>query len=121
MLCPTCSTDLERGTRLGVEVDHCPSCRGVWLDRGEIDKLISIAADADDREFSERHVRDDDFDDSDRIDREDSEMDFFGGDEGRERRRRRGREGARPSDRGGEVRPSRQESWWSRLLDWEQR
>lgn len=40
MNCPRCNTELERSTREGIEVDVCPSCRGVWLDRGELDKII---------------------------------------------------------------------------------
>ena len=41
MKCPVCkSTDLVMSDRQGVEIDYCPSCRGVWLDRGELDKII---------------------------------------------------------------------------------
>ncbi|MGC7405078.1 zf-TFIIB domain-containing protein [Pandoraea pneumonica] len=41
MKCPVCSTrDLLMTERQGVEIDYCPGCRGVWLDRGELDKLI---------------------------------------------------------------------------------
>ena len=41
MKCPTCSTsDLLMTERLGIEIDYCPQCRGVWLDRGELDKVI---------------------------------------------------------------------------------
>jgi len=41
MKCPTCSsTDLLMTERLGIEIDYCPQCRGVWLDRGELDKII---------------------------------------------------------------------------------
>lgn len=40
MKCPQCQTELQIAERQGVEIDYCPSCRGVWLDRGEIDKLI---------------------------------------------------------------------------------
>ena len=41
MRCPVCSdTDLLMTERQGVEIDYCPSCRGVWLDRGELDKII---------------------------------------------------------------------------------
>lgn len=45
MKCPTCkSPDLLMTDRQGVEIDYCPTCRGVWLDRGELDKLIERAA-----------------------------------------------------------------------------
>ncbi|WP_416860771.1 zf-TFIIB domain-containing protein [Helicobacter ganmani] len=40
MLCPICSVDLVMSERNGVEIDYCPKCRGVWLDRGELDKII---------------------------------------------------------------------------------
>ena len=40
MLCPTCKTQLTMSERQGIEIDYCPSCRGVWLDRGELDKII---------------------------------------------------------------------------------
>ena len=45
MKCPTCQeTDLVISERQGVEIDYCPSCRGVWLDRGELDKIIERSA-----------------------------------------------------------------------------
>lgn len=41
MKCPTCpDTTLTMSERQGVEIDYCPQCRGVWLDRGELDKLL---------------------------------------------------------------------------------
>lgn len=40
MKCPVCSVDLVMSDRQGVEIDYCPKCRGVWLDRGELDKII---------------------------------------------------------------------------------
>jgi len=41
MKCPNCTeTSLVMTDRQGVEIDYCPQCRGVWLDRGELDKLI---------------------------------------------------------------------------------
>ena len=45
MKCPTCTdTLLVMAERQGVEIDYCPSCRGIWLDRGELDKLLDRAA-----------------------------------------------------------------------------
>ena len=44
MLCPVCRTGLSMSDRSGVEIDYCPSCRGVWLDRGELDKIIERSA-----------------------------------------------------------------------------
>ena len=40
MKCPTCNVNLVMSDRQGVEIDYCPECRGVWLDRGELDKII---------------------------------------------------------------------------------
>ena len=40
MLCPTCKTPLTMSERQGIEIDYCQTCRGVWLDRGELDKII---------------------------------------------------------------------------------
>lgn len=40
MKCPVCEVDLLMSERQGVEIDYCPKCRGVWLDRGELDKII---------------------------------------------------------------------------------
>ena len=40
MQCPTDGTTLTMSERSGIEIDYCPSCRGVWLDRGELDKII---------------------------------------------------------------------------------
>ncbi|MBT2513769.1 zf-TFIIB domain-containing protein [Arthrobacter sp. ISL-30] len=40
MKCPVDSNDLIMSERSGVEIDYCPQCRGVWLDRGELDKII---------------------------------------------------------------------------------
>jgi uncharacterized protein len=47
MKCPTCNdVALVMSERQGVEIDYCPQCRGVWLDRGELDKLIERSATA---------------------------------------------------------------------------
>lgn len=65
MKCPVDQTQLVIADRQGIEIDYCPECRGVWLDRGELDKLIERSADyapqaprAEYRE--ERHDDDDD-------------------------------------------------------------
>lgn len=41
MNCPVCFSDLRAVDRQGVEIDFCPRCKGVWLDRGELDKLLT--------------------------------------------------------------------------------
>ncbi len=43
MKCPIDQVDLVMADRQGIEIDYCPKCRGVWLDRGELDKLIERA------------------------------------------------------------------------------
>ena len=40
MQCPNDATVLVMSERSGIEIDYCPTCRGVWLDRGELDKII---------------------------------------------------------------------------------
>ena len=60
MNCPVDNTTLMMTERQGIEIDYCPKCRGVWLDRGELDKLIertATVADADDWDdrYDERH------------------------------------------------------------------
>lgn len=40
MKCPIDDSDLQMTERQGVEIDYCPKCRGIWLDRGELDKII---------------------------------------------------------------------------------
>lgn len=41
MYCPVCKeVELKMSDRQGIEIDYCPECRGVWLDRGELDKII---------------------------------------------------------------------------------
>ena len=73
MKCPVCNVDLLMTDRQGVEIDYCPQCRGVWLDRGELDKIIDRSAgfggdsraDRDDRDDRDRR-----FDDRDRRERD---------------------------------------------------
>jgi hypothetical protein len=43
MKCPICNIELRIAERSGVEIDFCPQCRGVWLDRGELDKILERA------------------------------------------------------------------------------
>ena len=45
MKCPVCpDSTLLMTDKQGVEIDYCPDCRGVWLDRGELDKLVQLGA-----------------------------------------------------------------------------
>jgi uncharacterized protein len=52
MRCPIDDTELLMNERSGVEIDYCPKCRGIWLDRGELDKIIERSGAADSRGFS---------------------------------------------------------------------
>lgn len=70
MECPNCpDVALVIAERQGVEIDYCPQCRGVWLDRGELDKLLERAADRGEKHMDPersnpgRPYRDDDDDD----------------------------------------------------------
>jgi len=60
LMCPNCNTSMQNVSRSGVELDMCPSCRGVWLDRGELEKILSDgrAAQADDVRAREAFTRD---------------------------------------------------------------
>ena len=63
MLCPIDGSTLLLSERQGIEIDYCPQCRGVWLDRGELDKLIDRSDDDDDDDRDRRRDfdrRDDD-------------------------------------------------------------
>lgn len=44
MLCPNDKTALVMSDRQGIEIDYCPTCRGIWLDRGELDKILERSA-----------------------------------------------------------------------------
>jgi Zn-finger nucleic acid-binding protein len=63
MKCPKCQTELSISDRQGIEIDFCPQCRGVWLDRGELDKIIERASrygrDDDDKDRRQRPYDDD--------------------------------------------------------------
>ena len=63
LLCPNCNTSMQNVNRSGVDIDMCPSCRGVWLDRGELEKLLEgqrqeQSGQQQDRQRFEREVTD---------------------------------------------------------------
>lgn len=75
MKCPVCSIELKMADRQGVEIDYCPQCRGVWLDRGELDKIIERSATA---MLGRDRYDDDDDDDRRRYhDREDNQSGYY--------------------------------------------
>lgn len=67
MKCPNCSETLVMADRNGVEIDYCPKCRGIWLDKGELDKIMERAGEHYskrenyERDRSEYHYDDDDY------------------------------------------------------------
>lgn len=67
LVCPSCRVALTMSERQGIEIDYCPQCRGVWLDRGELDKIIErsgreAAPAPQPAVFSQpQHGRDDDY------------------------------------------------------------
>jgi Zn-finger nucleic acid-binding protein len=44
MDCPICKVPLAMADKQGIEIDYCPQCRGIWLDRGELEKIIERTA-----------------------------------------------------------------------------
>ena len=64
MKCPNCEETLVMTERQGVEIDYCPKCRGVWLDKGELDKIIEKSnADLRNQNRNDDNRFDDDDDD----------------------------------------------------------
>lgn len=49
LMCPNCSVGMQEVGRNGAQIDICPQCRGVWLDRGELEKLLGTVRQAADR------------------------------------------------------------------------
>ena len=90
MKCPKCQVDLMISDRHGIEIDFCSQCRGVWLDRGELDKI------------TERAARYTGYDDDDRAGASERRYD-----------RDRSPERSDDRDRGG----YRRKSFWSELFD----
>jgi uncharacterized protein len=54
LLCPNCNVSMQNVARSGVELDMCPSCRGVWLDRGELEKILGASREAGEAEMRAR-------------------------------------------------------------------
>ena len=59
MNCPACNVTLVMSERQGIEIDYCPQCRGVWLDRGELDKVIERSLEASPGSRANYESRDD--------------------------------------------------------------
>jgi uncharacterized protein len=67
--CPVCNVNLSMTERQGVEIDYCPDCRGVWLDRGELDKIVEKSA-TDGSPYGQPERRSDDRDGREHSDRD---------------------------------------------------
>ena len=74
LICPVCQGSMREVSKNGVAIDTCSQCRGVWLDRGELEKLATVVGGTEERSFlgsaqspqRERRRRDHDDDDDDR-------------------------------------------------------
>ena len=55
MKCPVCEIEMRIADRDGVEIDYCPQCRGVWLDRGELEKIVARTSSAYDDDYDSHH------------------------------------------------------------------
>jgi len=63
MQCPKCSAEMMVRQKNETTIDYCPSCGGVWLDKGEIDKIIEIQSKYEDEHVKKYHYSDGDYDD----------------------------------------------------------
>ncbi|MCU0718390.1 MAG: zf-TFIIB domain-containing protein [Pirellula sp.] len=123
MFCPVCSqTTLLMAERQGVEIDYCPKCRGVWLDRGELDKLIALSVPREDsttNRTDSRSVRAP-FE-RERNDRERTQSEYRPENEYRpEVERPYPNERDRYEQRHPEYhKPKKRESWLGELFDWD--
>lgn len=77
MKCPNCAETLVMTERQGVEIDYCPACRGVWLDKGELDKIIERSAKAENDAFRQQEKQNKNRQREDNDD-DDDEGGFFG-------------------------------------------
>jgi len=56
VVCPSCGGELQTVERQGIAIERCASCRGIWLDRGELEKLVALGGDHGGRAVYERPV-----------------------------------------------------------------
>jgi uncharacterized protein len=102
MQCPNCSNPLQESKKYEVDIDYCPTCKGVWLDRGEIDKIANMQSRYEEEHYQKYHRDQRDYDDDGYYDRrrrrgrgdyDDDDDDYDDEDDGyfnRRRGRRRG-------------------------------
>ncbi len=53
MNCPNCNVKLVMSDKKGIEIDYCPECRGIWLDKGELDKIIERSIETLPQQFND--------------------------------------------------------------------
>lgn len=75
MKCPICNIPLLLADKQGIEIDYCPQCRGIWLDRGELEKIIEKSAQQEKSYPPDRHY-------------EKHQDDHYYGDDNRNKRKR---------------------------------
>ena len=78
MQCPKCSTQMQLMQRYESFIDYCPSCKGVWLDRGEIDKIAQIQSSYEDEHYNNYHYRNGEYVDDYYYDNRRRRRGFFG-------------------------------------------
>lgn len=94
MLCPVRKIELRMMDSQGIEVDYCPTCRGIWLDRGELDKLLECASRHAHSQFDDDTTRPRSYNRDDRDNWDDREGRY-------------------------DQRPRKRESWLGNLFDWD--
>jgi Zn-finger nucleic acid-binding protein len=96
MDCPLCKVNLQLADRQGVAIDYCPQCRGIWLDRGELEKLLelSLAQAHSSTALNATQRREDDYRTDHYAERRDLSRDKYG-------------------------RPKKKESWLGKLFDFD--
>lgn len=62
MQCPNCSVEMQIVQKNEIDIDYCPECKGVWLDRGEIDKIARIQNKHEDMHYQKYHYGREDYD-----------------------------------------------------------
>ena len=75
--CPNCSSELRITNRYDAEIDFCPTCKGVWLDRGEIDKIANAQRRYEEAHYNSYHRRRDDYKDRHDNDDDDDDGDYY--------------------------------------------
>ena len=75
--CPNYSSELRITHRYDAEVDYCPTCKGVWLDRGEIDKIANTQRRYEEDHYNRYHRRRDDYNDRYNDDDDDDDEDYY--------------------------------------------